>query len=66
MKTIIRTSQRANTVKHGLIKTSVYNDSQYTPVLVVNTNPQTQLIVQSMPIINILNLYILLILLLNY
>lgn len=54
MNTIIRTSQRANTVKHGLIKTSLYNDSQYTPVLVVNTNPQRQHIVQSMPILNIL------------
>jgi len=62
MKTIIKTSQRANTDKHGLIKTSLYNASQYTPVLVVNTNPHIQHIVQSIPILNILNLYILFIL----
>jgi len=51
MKTIISTSQRANTVRHELIKTSLYNDIQYIPVLVVNTNPQIQHIVQSMPTI---------------
>lgn len=53
MKTIISTSQRANTVRHELIKTSLYNDNQYTPVLVVNTNPQIQQIAQSIPIIRV-------------
>lgn len=53
MKTTISTSQRANTVRHELIKISLYNESQYTPVLVVNTNPQIQHSIHSMTKINI-------------
>lgn len=53
MKTIISTSQRANTVRHEFIKTSLYNDTQYTPVLVVNNKPQTQHVAHSISITDI-------------
>lgn len=54
MKITISTSQRANTVRHELISTSLYKYIQYTPVLVVNGNPKAQQIVQSIPILNVL------------
>lgn len=50
MKTIIRTSHNANTVRHEFMKISLYSDNQYTPVLVVNINPQIQHIAQRIPI----------------
>lgn len=52
MKTRISTSHNANTVRHEFMKISLYSDSQYTPVLVVNANPQIQHIAQSIPLLN--------------